>query len=154
MTTVAVLAAAVPMTSALAGSATDRATGGGQILVGDKGAGDTIAFTARGTSAAATGQVQYVDRVGGIGKDQTTYHGTVSCLNVMGNVAKIGGTFRDGSQFTILVVDNGQGSAAEADTISYQKTTDPSCGRKGEDNDAKAALARGNAQVYDASATK
>lgn len=43
----------------------DAATGGGQVMVGTKGAGDTIAFTAKGTVDAGDGQVQYVDREGG-----------------------------------------------------------------------------------------
>ncbi len=51
-----------------AGSPRDRATGGGQILVGTRGAGDTIAFTAQGTPQQAREQVQFVDRTGGIGK--------------------------------------------------------------------------------------
>ena len=148
----ALLAVAVPVTAAVAGSATDRATGGGQILVSSdgKGAGDTIAFTARGTSDAATGQVQYVDREGGTGQGQTVLHGTVSCLAVSGNTAKLAGTFEDGTPFTMVVVDNGEGALASNDTIALQKTDDPSCDREDGDDDSQTDLARGNTQVYDA----
>ena len=149
---IALLAAAIPVTTAIAGSPTDRATGGGQILVSSdgRGAGDTIAFTARGTTDAATGEIQYVDRSGGTGVGQSVLHGSVSCLNVDGNTAKLAGVFEDGSAFTMVVVDNGEGALADDDTIALQKVDDPTCDRQNGDDDSETALARGNAQVYDA----
>ena len=139
---------------AQAGSATDRATGGGQVLVGDRGAGDTIAFTARGTADAGSGEVQYQDREGGTGQDQTTYHGSVACLDVEGNVARIAGTWADGGPFQLYVVDNGQGAAADDDVVTViSQAPDPTCDFDEPDDDDQTALARGNAQVYDASSS-
>lgn len=131
----------------------DAATGGGQVLVGTKGAGDTIAFTAKGTVDAGAGQVQYVDREGGTGQGQTIYHGTVSCLHVSGNVARIAGLWRDGGQFQIYVEDNGEGAAADDDVVTVfpnaeEVTCDPEEFEEPEDED-KTALARGNTQVRD-----
>lgn len=131
----------------------DAATGGGQVLVGSKGAGDTIAFTAKGTSLAGEGQVQYVDREGGTGQGQTTHHGTVSCLDVAGNVAKIAGTWRDGGPFQLYVEDNGEGAAADDDVVTVfpnaeEVTCDPDDFEEPEEED-KTALARGNSQVRD-----
>jgi hypothetical protein len=144
-------ALAIPVL-AQAGSTTDRATGGGQVLVGDRGAGDTIAFTARGTSDAATGEVQYVDRDGGTGQGQSTYHGNVECLDVEGNRAKIAGTWESGGPFNLYVVDNGQGSAANDDIVTViSQADDPSCDFDDPQEGDQTALARGNAQVYDAS---
>ena len=153
---VAVLAIAVPG-FASAGAAYDRATGGGQILVDtDGGAGDTIAFTARNTAAsgdAAQGQVQVVDRTGGTGKGNVRFHGTVTCLRVDDNMAKIGGTITKTNgattPFTLIVRDNGEGAAASNDTIFLERVNDPSCDQDDSDDDGQAALARGNAQVYD-----
>ena len=85
---VAGAALALSGTSALAGQQ-DAARGGGQILVGSEGgAGSTIAFTAEGTADAARGQVQYVDRSG---EEQVVQHGTVGCIDVQGNIARIAG---------------------------------------------------------------
>ena len=146
---VAVLAVAVPVGSAIAGSGTDRATGGGQILISSdgKGAGDTIAFSAR---AGSLGQIQYVDRTGGTGVGQTATHGTVTCIEAVGNTAKLAGKFRDGRSFTLLVVDNGEGANASNDTMALQFTDDPTCDREDGDDEGSTDLARGNAQVYDA----
>jgi hypothetical protein len=144
--------------AAQADSATDRATGGGQILVSSdgKGAGDTIAFTAQNRAGddatAAIGQVQYVDRTGGTGVGQTVVHGVVSCLAVNGNTAKLAGTWNDGSgAFTMVIEDNGEGAQATgADMIALNNTSDPTCKRENGDDNGNTALARGNAQVYDA----
>jgi hypothetical protein len=149
---VAVLALAVPG-MASAGSRTDRATGGGQILVSTKGAGSTIAFTAQGTPDAAKGQVQVIDRAAGKGQDQVKFHGIVECILVVGNTAEIAGVERDTEDpFTLRVVDSGEGAAAAADTIYFDDVEDD--GRcesdDNDDDDAQVALARGNAQVYDA----
>lgn len=156
---VAVLAIAIPGIAS-AGSAYDRATGGGQILVSsDGGAGDTIAFTAQNTGGAndaAKGQIQVVDRTGGTGKGNVRLHGVVTCLRVEGNVAQMSGTVRktnsaDTSPFILVVEDNGQGAAAaQADQIIFQRISDPSCDEDDVDDDGQTDLARGNAQVYDA----
>jgi len=148
----ALLAAAVPVTTAIAGSGTDRATGGGQILVSSSGgAGDTIAFTAQGTSSAATGQVQYVDRSGGTGQGQAVLHGTVTCLNVQGNMAKIAGVWAQGGTFQLLVADNGEGAASNSDLVTLQNNEPNDCSQDMDDSNQSTELARGNAQVYDAS---
>ena len=142
------LAIAIPVAAAQAGSPRDRATGGGQTAVGLQGAGNTIAFTAQNTGSgdAATGQVQYIQRVDG----QDKLHGTVSCLRVSGNTAKISGVGRDGRAFQLYVVDNGQGAAADNDTIMFQTADQPTCDFDPGNNVPE--LARGNAQVYDAPA--
>jgi hypothetical protein len=145
----AVAALAIPI-AASAGSGTDRATGGGQVLIGTGGAGDTVAFTAQGTSEAARGEVQYVDREGGTGVGQTVRHGRVSCLRVEGNTAKIAGTWDQGGSFQLLVVDNGEGALAENDLVTVQNAQDPTCDEEDDDDEGPTALARGNAQVYDA----
>lgn len=150
--------AAVAATAALsliaAGSPTDRATGGGQVLVGTPGAGDTVAFTAQGSQDDARGQVQYVDRTDGTGQGQTVYHGEVDCLYVEGNVAIIGGEWaaRDGGgRFELYVVDNGEGAAAEDDVVWIGEPTGTAyCDPDEYDGSEDQALARGNAQVHDA----
>jgi hypothetical protein len=144
-----ILAIAIPVAAAQAGSARDRATGGGQTAVSMQGAGNTIAFTAQDTSSsgdAATGQVQYIQRVDG----QDKLHGTVSCLRVSGNTAKIAGTGADGRAFQLYVVDNGQGASADNDMIMFQVADQATCDFD-PGNDVP-ELARGNAQVYDAPA--
>src|SRR5947207_12296637 len=144
------LAIAIPVAAAQAGSPRDRATGGGQTAVSMQGAGNTIAFTAQDTGSgdAATGQVQYIQRVDG----QDKLHGTVSCLRVSGNTAKIAGVGRDGRAFQLYVVDNGQGANADNDMIMFQFADQPSCDFNPGNNAPE--LARGNAQVYDAPAAK
>jgi hypothetical protein len=137
---------------AQAGGPVDKATGGGQTDVGTSGAGDTIAFTAQntGTDDAARGNVTYIDRTGGTGQGQIVYHGDVLCLQVSGNMAKVAGTWRDGGPFQLLIVDNGQGSAADDDLVTVQNNQDPTCDAEDDDDDGQTALGRGNAQVYDA----
>ena len=142
------MAVALPIAGAQAGSARDRATGGGQTAVGLQGAGNTIAFTAQNTGSgdAAMGQVQHIQRI----DSQDKLHGVVSCLRVSGNTAKISGTGRDGRAFQLYVVDNGQGSAADNDMIMFQLADQPSCDF--DPGNQVPELARGNAQVYDAPA--
>ena len=142
------LAIAIPVAGAQAGSPRDRATGGGQTAVGLQGAGNTIAFTAQNTGSgdAATGQVQYIQRVDG----QDKLHGTVSCLRVSGNTAKIAGTGADGRAFQLYVVDNGQGANADDDMIMFQLAGHATCDF--DPGNQVPELARGNAQVYDAPA--
>jgi hypothetical protein len=142
------LAIAIPVAAPQEGSPRDRATGGGQTAVGLQGAGNTIAFTAQnsGSGDAATGQVQYIQRVDG----QDKLHGTVSCLRVSGNTAKIAGTGRDGRAFQLYVVDNGQGANADNDMIMFQLADQATCDF--DPGNQVPELARGNAQVYDAPA--
>jgi hypothetical protein len=142
------LAIAISVAGAQAGSPRDRATGGGQTAVGLQGAGNTIAFTAQNTGSgdAATGQVQYIQRIDG----QDKLHGTVSCLRVSANTAKIAGTGRDGRAFQLYVVDNGQGANADNDMIMFQLADQATCDFDPGNNVPE--LARGNAQVYDAPA--
>lgn len=151
----ATVAASAALALVAAGSPTDRATGGGQVLVGTRGAGDTIAFTAKGDVQSARGQVQYVDRTGGTGQGQQAYHGTVDCLYVNGNTAIIGGEWAErdgGGRYELYVVDNGEGAAAESDVVYIGDAPENACDPENYDGDdaPDQALARGNAQVYDA----
>jgi hypothetical protein len=165
---VAVLALAVPG-FAQAGSANDRATGGGQIFfsVDEDGepstnepvvqAGDTIAFTAQATADGAKGQVQFIDRTGGTGKGQVKLHGVVTCIAVTGNLARIGGTATRnddssrGDNFQMVVEDNGEGASnLEGDQIAFQFVDAPDCEEQDGEDDFMTTLARGNVQVYDA----
>src|SRR4051812_31886581 len=96
------VAAAAFVPVAHAAPAQNKVTGGGQFLVpAGGGAGSTIAFTAQGTADAAKGQIQLQDRSG---SPTVRRHGTVQCVDVMGNTAKIGGTWRDGSTFHLYAV--------------------------------------------------
>ena len=74
-------------------------------------------------------------------------HGTVTCIDVQGNIAMIGGEWRDGGVFGLYVEDNGEGSAAMDDTVTLlaENTCDY------DEPDEKMGLARGNAQVRDRS---
>ena len=147
----AALLAAVPASVAMGGSSTDRATGGGQVLIGTRGgAGDTIAFTAQ-DRADNLGQVQYIDRTA---TGQTRYHGTVECVVVEDNVAFIAGTWRNqgAGDFQLYVEDNGEGAnASESDVVVMDELADdPTCDFDDPGDNPDFALARGNAQVYDA----
>ena len=148
-----IAALAVPFVAS-AGSPTDRATGGGQVLLGTQGAGNTIAFTAQGTPTDAKGQVQVIDRSVGTGQDQVKFHGLVECLFVDGTMAEIAGVERDsGAAFTLRVVDNGEGAnASDNDMIFFDDVADDMrcAADDNDDDDVQMALARGNAQVYDA----
>jgi hypothetical protein len=163
-----VLAMLLP-TAATAASPRDRATGGGQILVGtDGGAGSTIAFTAQETVAGGSptdvkGQIQFIERTGGTGRGQVRGHYEVDCLEVTGNTAYIAGVLKNGDGTTseriyLEVVDNGEGAnAMGADIVTVNRDADPD---DDGDDDAENAcdvpeggtvsLARGNAQVHDA----
>jgi hypothetical protein len=126
----------------------DAATGGGQIAVGDRGAGDTIAFTAQAVGDTARGQVQYVDRADGTGQGQTVVHGTVTCIQADGNTARIAGEWRDGGTFGLTVVDNGEGSNASGEDMITLTPDLTDCSEDREDGEPM-GLARGNAQVRD-----
>jgi hypothetical protein len=130
----------------------DKVTGGGQILLSTKGAGNQIAFTAQQKGSEATGQVQTIDRSAGTGRSQVKFHGVVDCVEVNGTMAKVGGHKKGGTQrFTLLVQDNGQGAAADPDMIAFKKgdAADPTCEPGDDDDDGLMALGRGNAQVRD-----
>jgi hypothetical protein len=147
------LVAMLAMSSgATAGSSRDRATGGGQILFSTQGAGNTIAFTAQGTADAAKGQVQFIDRSAGNGRDQVKYHGDVTCIDAVGNTAKVAGVLRNGNFFNLYVQDTGEG-LGNSDPIFFDSMADmPDCDFDTPEDEDIQALARGNAQVYDAQA--
>ena len=145
---------AIPL-AAEAGSGTDRATGGGQILVSTTGgAGDTIAFTAHG-GADPKGQLQRIDRTGdGTGRGGVRFHGVVDCYRqISANSAEFGGYNRDDTadRWTAVVTDNGEGvNATGADMILFEDTAMDACEQDDNDDDNAVDLARGNVQVYDA----
>ena len=166
---IAMFAALALPSAAFGGSSTDRATGGGQILLGTdgKGAGDTIAFTAKGAGPTATGQIQYVDRnrtdENGDPIAQQSQHGEVTCLRVEGNQAWIEAAFRDGDDDnsdpdlkTLYIEDNGEGSKAPEPDVVVFVEYDPAADCNDDEPEAKDQLylGRGNVQVYDASAQK
>jgi hypothetical protein len=140
---------------ATAGSG-DKATGGGQVLLGTGTKLSTIAFTAQqGTtgSLSAKGQVQFIDRTAGAGQGQVRFHGVVNCLEVNDNYATIGGIKKNGTstvgEFVLRVVDNGQPNQG-ADLIQFDEATaDNRCGDDDADPTLSMGLAHGNAQVRD-----
>ena len=134
---------------------TDRATGGGQIMVSSEGGpGSTIAFSARETTDGAVGQVQYVDRSSGTGQAQDVRHGEVTCVDVEGKTARIAGLWREGEEgpreFYLFVQDNGEGPNGGGDIVAFTSKNsdqDPECDvANGADN---AFLGRGNVQTFD-----
>ena len=137
----------------------DKATGGGQVLLGDSGKRSTIAFTAQGTTEGAKGQVQFIDRSLGAGPNQTKYHGIVDCIEVTGNSAIIGGFQKkgdaneEGDRFVLRVVDNGEPNQGQ-DLIQFdnQSTAPDTCGDDDDDEAPEWSLAKGNAQVRDGDA--
>jgi hypothetical protein len=145
--------------TANAGSSVDRATGGGQILVASdgRGPGDTITFQARDDARGPVGSVNVIRRSTTAGAPGQGFHfkGTLTCIAVSGNTAKLAGKGinEDGKEqgFTLLVTDNGEGAADKNDVISLTyRSTNPGCGNDDSDDDHNTDLARGNAQVYDA----
>jgi hypothetical protein len=138
--------------AATQGSDRDRVTGGGQINVDtDGGAGDTIAFVIQGAGEDVIGQFQHVDRSGGTGQGGDSWHGSPACLEVAGNMAKAVIERTDnGELFELIIVDNGQGAAAENDIVALTQDDDISCGDDDDDDEADTELGRGNIQVYDA----
>ena len=157
-TAAAGLAVLAALASPVTASSGDKATGGGQILVASdgRGPGDTITFQAQARpDGTSTGMVNIIDRAGdGSGKG---YHfrGDVTCIRVDGNTAQLAGTGEgpDGTTgFTLVVVDNGEGSLADNDTIVLQYRNDPTCDEEDSDDDGAVELARGNAQVRDGDA--
>lgn len=151
----AILALAVgSMGLAQAAPSQFKVTGGGQTLVSNQSAGNTIAFNARGNEDAAQGQLQYVDRSAGTGQAQVVRHGIVDCVFVRsfterGGQATIGGFFRDTSErFTLDVIDNGEGRD-NTDIIEFRDEATADCSEERDDDDALTVeLARGNVQVH------
>jgi hypothetical protein len=105
------------------GQVVASATGSGQIRV----SGDlrTFTFNAKTDNSGVTsGQTQGFNRNAGV-----RWHGTLNCLNVIGNVATMSGVVTDispvtppnfvvGSNIVFQVIDNGEGSKAPPDLIS------------------------------------
>jgi hypothetical protein len=99
------------------------ATGSGQIHV--NGELRTFTFNAStDTSGVTTGQTQAFSRSSGI-----KWHGSINCLDVVGNVATMSGVVTDispvtppffvvGADIVFQVIDNGQGQNASPDLIS------------------------------------
>ena len=163
-TVAAVAALALSSVSATAGSG-DKATGGGQTLVGTNGGpGSTIAFTAQqgtGDSTSAKGQVQYIERdnTAVVARGQgDKFHGVVDCLEVDGDFAVIGGYRKGGpstaDRFVLRVVDNAEPNQGQ-DLIQFDsESEDLRCGDgDAEEPDMEFNLARGNAQVRDGDTT-
>jgi len=111
------------------------ATGSGQIHV----SGDFRNFTFNAetdSSGVTTGQTEAFSRSAGL-----RWHGTIDCLNVVGNVATMSGVVTDispvtppffvvGSHIIFQVIDNGEGANPPPDLISltfFNGTTDTGC---------------------------
>jgi hypothetical protein len=156
------------MIPAQAAPAVYKVTGGGQTLIGETGAGNTIAFSAQSQGAEGTdakGQFQYVDRTGGNGQDQVKAHGNVTCVVVyqgaegMPATAVIGGETRDGEAFRIDVTDNGAGGDGVDDNILVRFGPDAEGDEAGlcdaedqPEDDELLTLARGNVTIHKAKA--
>lgn len=152
-TVVAGLAVIAALAAPVSASSGDKVTGGGQILVSTdgRGPGDTITFQAQSRpDGTVEGMVNVIDRTAGAGGKGYHFRGDVTCLDVTGNTAIVGGlgTGPDNTTaFTLIVVDNGQGAAADDDQITLTYTDDPTCNQDNSDDDNTTDLARGNAQV-------
>jgi len=102
------------------------ATGSGHITV--NGTLRTFAFTVnRNATGTASGQMEVINRDQGV-----RVHGAVNCLNVVGNTAIISGQVTDANNpaledtyFWLKVVDNGEGSKAPADKMTFALTVIP-----------------------------
>lgn len=132
-----------------------KVTGGGQTTdASTTGADDTIAFVAQDTDGSAgklaRGQVQYVDRSGNAA--QVVRHGTVTCLVITGNTARLAGYWgeqEDEDTFEIALQDNGQGSESDDDLVEVFTPAEPDCANDdGSGDDPDVALARGNVQIH------
>jgi hypothetical protein len=118
------------------GQVVDSATGSGQIHV--SGELRTFTFNAKTNSLGVTsGQTQAFSRASGF-----RWHGTLDCLNVVGNVATMSGVVTDitpstppffvvGSHILFQVIDNGSGKKAPPDLISltffFGTAVNPGC---------------------------
>lgn len=120
---VAVAALAIPAIAAA--GVTQSASGQGTILITtpDASGNRTFSFNAETHSdGTTTGHAQLVNRFNG-----TVLHIRVDCLRVIGNVASVSGEvthtnnplFDEFSSVVFTVQDNGEGSAAPPDLISF-----------------------------------
>jgi hypothetical protein len=152
--TIAVLLLTVGSGAAVA-QVVASATGSGQIHV----SGDLRTFTFNAetdSSGVTTGQTQAFSRSSGI-----KWHGTLDCLNVVGNVATMSGVVTDispatppffvvGSHILFQVIDNGEGSNAPPDLISltffYGTGFNPGC--TGFGTFATIPIEHGNVKVH------
>jgi len=155
--TVTAIAAVPSAAQAQSAGKTDKATGGGQVLLSsDDAKRSTIAFTAQSTTTnpddnAGKGQVQFIDRSNGGGKNAVKFHGVVDCIVVEGNRALIGGHDRDDEDvtFELNVLDGGEPNQ-ERDMLYFDQSADGDCATEDRDDDEPdVALAKGNAQVRD-----
>jgi hypothetical protein len=88
------------------------ATGSGHLTLGDDLR--TFAFSAvERSDGTVTGQALLQARL-----VDATGHIEIDCLNVVGNVALISGTGRDGTTRAFAVEDNGEGGTASPDRIT------------------------------------
>ena len=131
----------------------ESARGGGHYE--DQGALRTFAFTAKNRADGTTqGQYQINNR-GAAGGTGIKEHGVVSCLEVDGNRAYIGGTIthssdplRVGLQRTFRVVDMGEGAGSPPDIASNAEFRPAEACRMRLDDEPH-ALEGGNLQVTD-----
>ena len=89
---------------------------------------DKYSFAAiRHTDGSVSGQFEFEHRFTVNGQQvRDKVHGTVDCLTIIGNSARLGGTIRhskspdlpEGTQLTWSVTDNGQGKKDQRDTAS------------------------------------
>jgi hypothetical protein len=132
------------------------ATGSGHFHV--SGSLRTFTFNANtDSSGVTTGQTQADNRSAGI-----KWHGTLNCLNVVGNVATMAGVITDitpglgdpflvGNFIVFQVIDNGEGSNAPADLISltfFFPAGSPNPGCTGFGVFATIPVEHGNVQVH------
>jgi hypothetical protein len=152
--TIAVLLLTVGSGAAVA-QVVASATGSGQIHV----SGDlrTFTFNAETDSSGVTsGQTEAKSRSTGI-----QWHGTLDCLNVVGNVATMSGVVTDispatppffvvGSNIVFQVIDNGEGANAPPDLISltFFFGTGPPPGCAGFGIFANIPIEHGNVKVH------
>jgi hypothetical protein len=132
------------------------ATGSGQIEI----SGDLRTFTFNAntdSSGVTTGQTQAFSRSGGI-----KWHGALTCLNIVGNVATMSGLVTDitpgfgdpflvGNFIQFQIIDNGEGTNAPPDLISltlffFAGSPDPGCTVP--QITATIPIEKGNAQVH------
>ena len=132
------------------------ATGSGQIHI--SGALRTFTFNANtDSSGVTTGETQAFSRISG-----TKWHGTLNCLNIVGNVATMSGVVTDitpgladpflvGNFIVFQVIDNGEGSKAPPDLISltfFFPAGSPNPGCTGFGVFATIPVEQGNVQVH------
>ena len=132
------------------------ATGSGQFHT--SGSLRTFTFNANtDSSGTTTGQTQGNNRAAGV-----KWHGSLNCLNVVGNVATMAGVVTDitpglgdpflvGNFIVFQVIDNGEGSNAPPDLISltfFFPAGSPNPGCTGFGVFATIPIEHGNVQVH------